>query len=74
MNIDEARRLEPGMKVKCPENEDAPSYIGVVVQGAREPQMDLLGDHFFWLTVRDEARGCEAVWPSNLVSTVVPLS
>jgi len=73
MHVDEARRLKPGMKVKCPDDQENAGYVGVVTHGANELQADLLGDPFFWITVRDEARGCEAVWPSNLISLVSPL-
>jgi hypothetical protein len=73
MDISHANRLVPGMQVKCPEDRDDPAYVGVVVQGAGEPQEDLLGTPFAWITVRDEARRREAVWPSNRLSLLFPL-
>jgi len=73
MRIEEARRLMPGMKVKCPEDRNDPSFIGVVTQGAGDPHQDLFGAEYAWITVRDEARGTEAVWPSNRLKLLSPL-
>jgi hypothetical protein len=73
MNIEDARRLAPGMKVRCPEEQEEPAYTGVVVYGAGPVQEDLLGEEFAWITVRDEARGREAVWPSNQLRLLSPL-
>jgi hypothetical protein len=73
MKIEDARRLAPGMKVRCPEDLEEPAYTGVVVYGAGPTQEDLLGEEFAWITVRDEARGREAVWPSNQLRLLSPL-
>jgi hypothetical protein len=73
MRIEEARRLAPGMKVGCPEDLEEPAYTGVVVYGAGPSQVDLLGEEFVWITVRDEARGREAVWPSSQLRLLSPL-
>lgn len=73
MKIEDARRLAPGMKVGCPEDLEEPAYTGVVVYGPGPAQEDLLGEAFAWITVRDEARGREAVWPSNQLRLLSPL-
>jgi hypothetical protein len=73
MRIEEARRLTPGMKVRCPEDRDEPAYVGTVTQGAGETQEDLFGAEYAWVTVRDEVRGREAVWPSNRLRLLSPL-
>lgn len=73
MLMDEACRLVPGMKVRCPADQEEPAYVGVVVHVSGEPQEDLLGDPFFWITLREEGRAREAVWPSNLLTLTSPL-
>jgi len=67
MRIEQALRLRPGMRVRCPEDGTEPAYVGIVTREAGEPQEDLLGSPFAWITVREEGRSRQAVWPSNLL-------
>jgi hypothetical protein len=73
MKIEDALRLVPGMKVRCPEDQEEPPYVGFVVHASGEPQEDLLGAPFAWITVREEGRAREAVWPSNLLTLLSPM-
>jgi hypothetical protein len=73
MKIEDALRLLPGMKVRCPEDQGEPAYVGLVVHAPGAPQEDLLGAPFLWITLREEGGAREAVWPSNLLSLLSPM-
>lgn len=68
MRTEEARRLRPGARVLCPADREEPPRQVVVVSVATEPQEDLFGDPFLWVTVRDPQKGVHAVFPSHLLT------
>lgn len=65
MRLEEARKLRPGMRVKCPGEGDSPARMAVVVELREPPHVDLFGDEFLWVLVRDPQRGAAELASSN---------
>jgi len=76
MDIEDAVRLEPGMKVRCPEDRGEPGFTGTVVDAPGpdgKPSLDLLGHPYVWVGVRNGAHGHVSIWPSNRLEAVTPI-
>lgn len=68
MRLEEARKLGPGMRVKCPGEGNGPARTAVVVELREPPQVDLFGEEFLWVLVRDPQRGAAELASSNGLS------
>lgn len=69
MNIEEARKLRVGSRVKCPEDRGSAGFIGVVVHVGRIESKTANGTPYMWVTVRN-SRPQRAVWPTNRLGLV----
>lgn len=68
MRLEETRKLRPGMRVKCPGDGDSPARTAVVVELCEPAQVDLFGEEFLWVLVRDPQRGAAELASSNVLS------
>jgi len=68
MELEEARRLRPGMRIRCPVDLESQRRTVQVVELGETLQVDLFGETFFWLLVRDPQRGAAELVPSNTVT------
>lgn len=69
MNIEEARKLRVGSRVKCPEDRGSAGFIGVVVHVGGIESKNAEGTPYMWVTVRN-SRHQRAVWPTNRLSSI----
>lgn len=66
MDINQAKRLIPGMMVNCPADRGNPGFDGVVTHVGTEEYKNSVGARYIWVTVKEIGyKGNSAVWPSN---------
>jgi hypothetical protein len=65
MNIDEARNLKVGQRVRYPDDYGNPGGVGTVTRlPTGDSQTSYCGETYLWVSVR-MFEGHEAAWPSN---------
>ena len=69
MNIEEARKLRVGSRVKCPEDRGSAGFTGVVVHVGSIESKTVNGTPYMWVTVRNSHHQ-RAVWPTNRLGLV----
>jgi hypothetical protein len=69
MNIEEARKLRVGSRVKCPEDQGSAGFTGVVVHVGSIESRSAEGTPYMWVTVRNSHHQ-RAVWPTNRLSSI----
>jgi hypothetical protein len=71
VNIQQARKLQPGNKVKYPSDRGSPAGIGEVTSANLSDsvkQKNIHGTEFIWVSVRHSPVQV-SVWPSHRLST-----
>ena len=69
MNIEDARKLRVGSRVKCHEDRGSAGSIGVVVYVGSIESKNAEGTPYMWVTVRN-LHHQRAVWPTNRLDLV----
>lgn len=63
MTPDQAKRLQYGSQVHCPEDRGDRAYFGIVRHIGTEVHKNIHGVEYVWITVSDKGRS--STWPSN---------